>query len=361
MKRLLTAVLLLLTLQFSPCFAEALPFDDVVMQEVSIPSEVLQGHNMLGVCMNRDAAFVYTSSSYALLNPNAGWEALVSSAIRHPRIRTNAPSIQQVLHEDGAYYLLVFDHEVSKSYIITLSAEQADYGKTYAKELHTFARLDDGFFLTGFDTKRRLWYAAISETGKIRWERTATYKDESPVYCTVTDGNALVVSASSTSPVFFLTLYSLNGDVVSRTEVRPSDASDGFSYQVFQAEAEDGVLVLCGTRQSMSESVGFFLRLSQDGSVLTYQEYSSFVRIQSFVCAHDQYTLLAQTGADSFSPYAAYLIPASSGLTHPLEKKDSLVRSLGLVKDEDDKAYLFGMVDASVTAPDGFMAEVNVE
>lgn len=359
MKRFLTALLLLLTLQCSSCFAEALPAIDLLTQKASITSEVLQGHNMLGVCMDMDAAFVYTSSSYAILDPTAGWESVASSAIRHPRIRTNAPYVQQVLHEDGTYYLLVLDHAASKSYIITLSAEQADYGKTYAKQLHTFARTDDGFFLAGFDTKQRLWYAAVTDTGKVRWERTAAYKDESPVYCTASDGNLLVISASFSSPTFFLSLYSRKGDALSRTEVHPSDAPDGFSYQVFQAEAENGVLALCGTRQSKSESIGFFLRLSQDGSVLFYQEYPSFMRIQSFVCAHDQYTLLALTGADSFSPYAKYLIPASTGLTSPLERKDSIVRSLGLVKDEDDTVYLFGMVDASVTAPDGFIAEVE--
>ncbi len=361
MKRLLTAVVLLLTLQFSSCFAEALPSADRLMQQSSISSEVLQGHNLLGVCMRSDATFVYTSSSYAMLDATTRQEAVAASAIRHPRIRTNAPSVQQVLYEEGTYYLLVFDHAANKSYIITYAAGQADYGKMYAKELHTFARTDDGFFLAGFDTKRRLWYAAVSDTGKVRWERTAAYQDESPVYCTAADENVLVISASYASPAFFLSLYNQHGDAVSRTEVRPSDAPDGFSYQVFQASCDGTAIVLCGTRQSKSENIGFFLRLSPDGSVLTYQEYSSFMRIQSFVCAHDQYTLLALTGAGSSSPYAAYLIAASTGLTSPLEEKGSIVRPIGLAKDENDTVYVFGMLDASVTAPDGFLAAVERE
>jgi hypothetical protein len=64
---------------------------------------------------------------------------------------------------------------------------------------------------------------------------------------------------------------------------------------------------------------------------------------------------------DASLPYDSYIIAESTGLLYPLEEKNSIIRSLGLSKDSNGAVYLYGMVDESVLAPDGFIAELKLK
>ena len=345
------------------CLADGLFSFDYAIQKSSISSEDLLGDSITGVCFGDDSVCVYTSSSYEILDMTEQWKIIASVSIDHPNIRKDAPYVKQVVYESGTYYLLVFDHETSKSYIITQHENQTNYGKLYAKEIKSFALTDDGFFMTGMDNHQRRWNAQVSKSGTAVWEHDSTTQNDVPVYCaTMDDGFLTVGSLSSTNtPSIVVLRFDSNGNELSRNEISPASTADIASYQIFQVDATNDDVALCGILSSGTKQVGFFLRLNQDGSIIDYQEYPQFARIQSFANEDGQYILLAQTDMDASLPYDSYIIAESTGLLYPLEEKNSIIRSLGLSKDSNGTVYLYGMIDESVLASDGFIAELKLK
>lgn len=329
--------------------------------KTSLTSEELRGHNISGMCFGKDSVCVYTTSSFVILDTKAQWKTAAVHEINHPHIRTDAPYIKQVIYEERGYHLLVFDHETSKSYIATWHDDQTDYGELYAKEIHSFALMSDGFFLTGIDEKQQQWHAGVDVTGNALWELHSESKNLNPIYCTAINEGFLVVGESSSEPSIFISIISDAGTELSLNEICPSDVAGISSYQIFQVDCTNNNIAICGTRMSKSSQAGFILRLDQACSIISYREYSQFARIQSLVNTNDHYIMLALAGIDSFLPNKRYIISESTDYLFPLEQNGSIVRSLGLGKDENNLTYLYGMIDESVVAPDGFIVELNIE
>lgn len=101
--------------------------------------------------------------------------------------------------------------------------------------------------------------------------------------------------------------------------------------------------------------------LLHEDPTIAYQEYPQFMRIQSLVNINGQYIILALTDIDSSLPYARYILSESTSSLYPLEKKNSLFRSIGLERDNNNTINLYGMSEESVITPDAFIAEINID
>lgn len=355
------AVFVALLFGNAKCFAEELLHrDDNVILKTTFCSDKL-GRIISGICFGNDSVCVYSSSSYVIVDTKAQWRIVAAYEINHPNIRGDAPYVQQVIYENGTYYLLVFDHATRKSYIISQHKDQTKYGKAHAKEIRSFTLVDDGYFLTGIDETQHPWHGRMNATGDILWEVDSKCKSFTPVYCTTQDEHILIVSESLNEPSLSISILNDNGIELSSSEIRPSNADSASVYHVFQVDATSNDIAMCGELISNSECVGFFIRLNHDYSITEYQEYAQFMRIQSFVNINGQYTMLALTDGDSSLPYARYIISEATSSLYPLEKRDSLFRSIGLKKDNSSTIYTYGGMEKSVIAPDAFVAEMTIK
>lgn len=343
------------------CSAEALSHEAVdVVHKITFDYAAFNG-TISGICLGDDTMCAYSVSSYIIVDIKNQEDIIASYKINHPNISEGAPYIQQVIYENGSYYLLVFDHAERKSYIISQHRNRTEYGATYTKEIRSFALINDGFFLTGIDEMQHPWLGRIHATGDILWEAASEYDRSIPVYCTAQDEHILIVSQSSTEPSLSISFLNDNGVALASREIRPSSADNGSVYHVFQVAVTADDIAMCGERISKSECLGFIIHMNHDYSTIVYREYPRFMRIRSFVDINGHYTMLALADIDSSLPYARYIISEANDSLYPLEKRDSLFHTIALMKGINDEIYIYGRMENSVTEPDSFIAEINIK
>ena len=357
-KNLLIIMILVMSMFYcSNCSAEISlqGTDNIVLKTTFSFSEI--GGTISGICQGDRTMCVYSNSSFIIVDIEDQWSIVTKHKIDHPRMHEDAPSIEQVIYKNGSFFLLVFDHSNSKSYIISQYGNKIEYGEAYTKEIRSFALTDDGYFLTGINEAQHPWNCQANADGNILWEACPEGDSFIPVYCINQEDNILIISQSSTEPSLSISILRSDGATLTNSVVYPSAADTNSVYNIFQIDIFNDDIIMCGERISQSECKGFFLRVNCAGSIIAYREYDEFRRIQSLVNKSGQYIMLALTEMDSPSPYDHYIVSEASSSFYPLERKNSPFYSIGLITGVDNTFYIYGRLENSVIEPDAFIAE----
>ena len=349
----LTAALLL----FSAvnCFAESVAHDaDFVEIKAILGYNESLSEEISGLCFGDGTACVYSSSSYALLDTNAGWNVISAFQLDHLDLETNDPSVVQALYENGIYHLLVFDRASEKSYIVSHIDGQPEYSALTDLNACSFIPADGGYFLTGTDANQQIRYLRTNETGKIIWDMTDA--GDLPVFCAARGENLLVVRQSSSENKFTISVLSSGGEKLSDHEIHLDNVESRSAFQTLHASVTENEILLSGEHHSGSECHGFLLRLSDDFSILEYREPEQFQSIPDFISTSNQTLLLAVTNPDSSLPAVRYLLAETveSMSLQPLETAESNFQTTGLQAD-GNHIYIYGRTMSS----DSFIGELK--
>jgi len=352
---LLTFVAALLLFAGPNCFAESTAHDtDFVEIKAILGYNESLSEEISGLCFGDSIACVYSSSSYALLDTNAGWNVISAFQLDHPDLETDDPSIVQALCENGIYHLLVFDRASQKSYIVSHIDGQPEYSALIDLNSCSFTPANGGYFLTGTDANQQIRYLRTDGTGKIIWD--STDPGDLPVFCTARGENLLVIRQSPAENKFTVSVLSSNGEKLSDCEIRLDNVESGSVFQALHASATESEIILSGERHINSECHGFLLRLSDDFSILEYREPEQFQSIPDFISTSNQTLLLAVTNPESSLPAVRYLMAETveSMSLQPLETAESNFQTTGLQTD-GNHIYIYGRT----TASDSFIGELK--
>ena len=294
------------------CLSDGLAEDSVTDSSTEvIPHERYQyselQDSVSGVVFGDEFTCVYTSEDYILLDKQ--WKVVLYHKLKHPKIRKNAPYINQMIYQDNCFYFLVFDDLAEKSYIVV----QEDVGKPKYGELQggvrSFGLIDGDYFVIETIDESEYCYGRYTKTGKCVWKKTVETGDYYIDQVVTADDKIYVVAHNQKNAIVQVTVLSHDGRFLMQRGCPIGEAMTGDSthIEIRTVKATADSIVVIGNYISNINDDGkknmVIVQTAKDLKAMDARISNTYRSAYAATTREEQTYILAETDA-----YALYII-----------------------------------------------------